>query len=275
MVPSAGRGSLGGLVPDIGLVPSDMALIWRHFLSDRGENDHLDRLCAPADLHGASLELVGRHACGLGGCLTNDHLTGTCSRCESRGDVDGITERGEVIDGCARPGRSNECHAGVDSRSHWNRRRRRGTGLCRSLGQVSCGCYRYCRVLRSADSPEEKPDNLIADDFVNDAIMSNDRIRCPSIEAVEEPVEVGRAHSFPNRCRAADISEQQADRDLYPRHLTFAKLVYASRAESWIARGLPVPRRFKNEPTQPGEGSCAQLAPWRGRDSSEHPPLPG
>jgi hypothetical protein len=37
-----------------------------------------------------------------------------------------------------------------------------------------------------------------------------------------------------------------------------------------------MPSRWpKNEPTQPGEWSCAQLAPWRGRDSSEHPPLPG
>jgi hypothetical protein len=86
-------------------------------------------------------------------------------------------------------------------------------------------------------------------------------------------VEVGRAHSFAHRCRAADIGEQQSDRDLYPSHLTFAKHGYASRAESWIAWGLPVPGVPENEATQPGERSRAQLAAGRGRDSSKRPPL--
>ena len=82
------------------------------------------------------------------------------------------------------------------------------------------------------------------------------------------------------RCRAADVREQQGDRDLYPRHLTFAKLGYASRAESRIAWGLPVPRVPKNEATQPGERelrtTCSvegtgfvetPAAAWLGRDS--------
>src|SRR5688572_15511905 len=105
--------------------------------------------------------------------------------------------------------------------------------------------------------------------------MSNDRIGCQSIEAVEELVEVGRAHAFSHRCRAADIGEQQGDRDLYPSHVTFAKLGDASGTESWIARGLPVPRVPEHQTTQPGKRSSAQLAAGRRRDSSEQPPLAG
>jgi hypothetical protein len=148
-----------------------MMLIWRPIRSTGGENDYLDRLCATADLHRASLEVVGRHACGLGGCHTNDHLARHRSRCQSRRDVDDITERGEVVDGGARSGRSNECLASVDSRSHWNGHRQRGAGLCRSLRQIDCRRDRYSRVVRPADPPEEEPNNLIAHDFVNDAIM--------------------------------------------------------------------------------------------------------
>src|SRR5215218_5485251 len=103
--------------------------------------------------------------------------------------------------------------------------------------------------------------------------MSNDRIRCQAIEAVEEGMEVRRTHSFSQGCRAADIGEQHGDRDLHPRQLAFAKVGYASRAKSWIAGGLPVPRVPEDEATQPAERRCAQLAAWRGRDASERPPL--
>jgi hypothetical protein len=72
----------------------------------------------------------------------NDHLAGNRSRCESGGDIDRITDRREVVDGCAQPGRPNECHAGMDSRSYWNGHQRRA-GLCCPLGQVDCCCYRY------------------------------------------------------------------------------------------------------------------------------------
>jgi hypothetical protein len=250
-----------------------MALVWR-FLSNRGENNYIDRLCASAYRHGALLKVISRHACGLGGCDTNDHLAGYGSRRKSRSDIDGITERRKVVDGCARPGGPNECHAGVDCRSDWNGRRRRGAGLCRPLGQIGCGCYRCRRVALAADPSEEEPNNLVAHDFVNDAVMSNDRIGRQPIEAVEKTVEVCRAHSLSHRSRAANIGEQHGDRDLYPGHLTLAKHVNALRAESWIARGLSVPRVLKDEPTQSGERSCAQLAPWRGRDPTEHPPLP-
>ena len=129
--------------------------------------------------------------------------------------------------------------------------------------------------MRPTDSPEEEPNNLIADDFVNDAIMSNDRIGRQSIEAVEERVEVGRAQSFSHRCRAADVREQQRDRDLYPRQLTFAKHGYAFRAQSRIAGGLPVSRMPEDEAPQSGERSRAQLATWSGRNASERPPLSG
>src|SRR5215217_6203857 len=105
--------------------------------------------------------------------------------------------------------------------------------------------------------------------------MSNDGIGCQSIEAVEERVEVGRAHSFSHRSRAADVGKQQRDRDLYPCHLLFAKHSYASRAESRIAGGLRVPRMPENEATQPGERSLANLAAWIGRNTPECPPLLG
>jgi len=38
------------------------------------------------------------------------------SRCESGGDIDRITERCEVVDGCIQPGGPNDSHAGIDSR---------------------------------------------------------------------------------------------------------------------------------------------------------------
>lgn len=65
-------------------------------------------------------------------------------------------------------------------------------GLCRSLCQVDCGCYCCGRVMRPADAPEEQPNNFIAYDFVNDAVMSGDRSGCQLIEVVEECVEVDR-----------------------------------------------------------------------------------
>jgi hypothetical protein len=130
-------------------------------------------------------------------------------------------------------------------------------------------------VSRPGDSAEEKSDNLIAHDFVNDAVMVNDRIGCHSIEAVEECVEVGGAHAFSHGSRAADIREQQGDRDLHARQLAFAKVGYASCTESWIAGGSPEPRVPEDQATQPGERSCAQLAAGRGWDSSERPSLFG
>jgi hypothetical protein len=59
------------------------------------------------------------------------------------------------------------------ARSYWNGHQRRA-GLCCPLGQVDCCCYRYCWVVRPADSAEEQPDDLIAYDFVDDAVMGND-----------------------------------------------------------------------------------------------------
>ena len=55
--------------------------------------------------------MVGRHACRLGGCHTNDYLACSRSQCESGGEVDGITECREVVDGGAKSGRANECLA--------------------------------------------------------------------------------------------------------------------------------------------------------------------
>jgi hypothetical protein len=138
-------------------VPSDMVLICQYPFVWRCQNDHLDRLYAPTDLHGASLESVGCHAGGLGSCHTHDHLACKRSRCQSRRDVDGITERREVVDSCARSGRPNERLACVDSRSCRNRIRPRGAGVCRSLGQVDCGCYRCCRMVRPVIPPKKSP----------------------------------------------------------------------------------------------------------------------
>jgi hypothetical protein len=49
-----------------------------------------------------------------------------------------------------------------------------------------CGCHCCGRVMRPADAPEEEPNNLIAYDFVNDPVMSSNRIGCQLIEAIEE-----------------------------------------------------------------------------------------
>jgi len=90
------------------------------------------------------------------------------------------------------------------------------------LGQLECGCYRSSRVSRPDDAAEAEGQYLIAHDFGNRAVVGNDRIGCQSIEAVLECVEVAQAHAFCYCCRAADIGEQQGDRDLNPSHLTFA-----------------------------------------------------
>jgi hypothetical protein len=68
------------------------------------------------------------------------------------------------------------------------------------------------------------------------------------IEAVEECVELGWAHSFSYGCRAAEIGKQQGDRYLYPGHVMFAKRGDAFGAEHWI-EGLLVPRLLENEST--------------------------
>jgi hypothetical protein len=192
--------------------------------------------------------VVSHQACGLGGCHTNDHLARNRSRCASLSDIDNIAQCREVVVGCAEAGGSNECFAGVDSRSYRKGHRRRGIGLCRSLGQVDCGCYCCGRVMRPADAPEEQSNNFIAYDFVNDAVMSGDRSGCQLIEVVEECVEVDWAHSFSYGCRAAEIGKQQGDRYLYSGHVTFAKLGDAFGAERWI-QGLLVPRLLEDEAT--------------------------
>jgi hypothetical protein len=51
----------------------DTMLIWQHFCVGAGRT--ITSIgCASTDLHGASLEVLGRHACSLSGCHTNDHL---------------------------------------------------------------------------------------------------------------------------------------------------------------------------------------------------------
>ena len=128
-------------------------------------------------------------------------------------------------------------------------------------------------MVRPSDSSEEEPDHLVTHNFVDDAVVSNDRAGRQSIEAIEERVKVGRAHSFAHGCRATDIGEQQTDWDYHSSHLTLAKYGYTSRTERWIASGLPVSRVPEDEATKTTERSCAQLAAWRGRDSLERPPL--
>jgi hypothetical protein len=79
-------------------------------------------------------------------------------------------------------------------------------------------------VVRPADAPEEERDDLVADDLVDEAVVSKYRVGGQSIEVIEEGVELGRAHAFAHRCRAADIREQQRDRDLDSAHALLAKL---------------------------------------------------
>jgi hypothetical protein len=79
-------------------------------------------------------------------------------------------------------------------------------------------------MLRPADPPEKERDDLIADDLVDEAVMIKDRVGGQSIEVVEEGVELGRAHAFAHRGRAADIREQQRDGNLDSAHTSLAKL---------------------------------------------------
>jgi hypothetical protein len=99
----------------------------------RGERSLRSALC----VHG-SPRCAALHLCGLGGCHTNDHLARRRSRCQSRGDVDNITKRREIADGCAKPGRANEGLAGVNSRSYRNGHRGPSAGRCRLPGQINC-----------------------------------------------------------------------------------------------------------------------------------------
>jgi hypothetical protein len=112
------------------------------------------------------------------------------------------------------------------------------------------------------DSAEEESDDIIGHDFVNNAVMGNDRIGCHSIEAVGECVEVGGAHTFAHGCRTADIGERQGDRDLHAGQLASVKVGYASCAQGCIAGGLPESGVPEVKATQLGEGRCAQLAAW-------------
>jgi hypothetical protein len=128
-------------------VPSDLVLIWRHLFRLAGaEQPPRSALCA----HGCPRCVAGvrRLRClRPGGCHTDDHFACDRSRRQSGRDVDGITERREVIDSCAEPGCPNERHACVDSRSCRDRTRSRDAGVRRSLCKVDRGCYRCCRML--------------------------------------------------------------------------------------------------------------------------------
>jgi hypothetical protein len=51
-------------------------------------------------------------------------------------------------------------------------------------------------VFRSADPPEEEGDDLVADDLVDETVVTDDRLRSQPVEALEESVELDRAHLF-------------------------------------------------------------------------------
>ena len=129
-------------VQDIVAVPSDVVLTWRNFCLPAGRTITSIGSRATADPHTASLEVAGRHPCGLGGCHANDHLPPATAADASRAVM--LTASPSAVKsstGSAQPGRPNECHAGVDSRSYWNGHRRRAAGPCRPLGQLNCCCY--------------------------------------------------------------------------------------------------------------------------------------
>jgi hypothetical protein len=95
-------------------------------------------------------------------------------------------------------------------------------------------------VVRPADPTEEERDDLVAHDLVDEAVVSDDRLRRQSVEVVEEGVELPRAQALRQRRRAADVRKQQRDGYLDPAHAALAKFGQALRAESRIARGAPV-----------------------------------
>jgi hypothetical protein len=127
-------------------------------------------------------------------------------------------------------------------------------------------------VVRPADPPEEERDDLVAHDLVDEAVVSKDRVGGQPIEAIEERVKVGRAQTFTHRRRAADIREEQRDRNLDAAHALFAKLGQAFGAEGWIAGGTLESSGPHDEAADSGERRSAQLAAWRGGDPSECSP---
>ena len=130
-------------------------------------------------------------------------------------------------------------------------------------------CDRRCRVLRSADPTEEERDDLVADDLVDEAVVTDDRLRGQPVEVVEEGVELRRAHAFAHRRRAADVGEQQRDGHLDPAHPSLAKLAQALRAQGRIAGRAREPDVPEDEAADSGERRGAQLAARRGRAAVE------
>ena len=63
---------------------------------------------------------------------------------------------------------------------------------------------------------DEDPDDLVADELVDDAVMSDEDARRDVIEAVEKGPECRRRDPLRQGRRAADIGEQEGRVDLRP-----------------------------------------------------------
>jgi hypothetical protein len=105
--------------------------------------------------------------------------------------------------------------------------------------------------------------------------VSEDRVGGEPIELIEELVKLAWAQPFAHRRRAADIREEQRDRNLDAAHPSLAKFGDAFGAKSRIAGRALEPKGPEDEAADSGEGRCAQLAAWRGRYPSERSPPSG
>ena len=118
------------------------------------EERHLDRLRVHADIHGASLELVGRQVCGLGGFLSQSPRLRRGRR-QSRGDIDGVPERGGSRRQSCLVLSPQRMHRRVDGRSLPEWISPAWFWAATSLACRSDAAARSCRVVRPAGSSKK------------------------------------------------------------------------------------------------------------------------
>ena len=127
-----------------------------------------------------------------------------------------------------------------------------------------------CFVSRPGDAPEEQPDDLVADKLVDEPIVAEDDLRANPVEDIEEASELGWSHTLGDPRRAANIGEQEADRDFRSRNPLLSEVLDAVRAHRRIARKATESDASKHRAPDALEWGQAQLAARRGRDIPDH-----
>ena len=129
---------------------------------------------------------------------------------------------------------------------------------------------RGVRVARSGDPSEEQPDDLVADQLVDEPVVAEDDLRAGAVEPVEEAAKLGWSHALGDPRRTADVGEEQADRDLRSCQPFLAEVLDAVRADRRIARIATEADASKHRAADTLEWGQAQLAARRGREVPDH-----